>query len=213
MPGRLGMTGWTSPHSKQSQGGDQALTVHNSSAAATSSRAAVRTRSNQGRLVVRLVTVVFAFALAAAVAFGLWEASNTPSGPAPKQLASLSLAQVITGPDAVAQMSKLHGKGVGVVDGYIAHYQGANGGAVLYVGQMGSAENASTLAKQMEARIGAGNQHFTGLKSLQVEGTKVFTVRSGPETHYFWKSEDLVNWIGFDMDDPLALAAAVRALR
>jgi hypothetical protein len=161
----------------------------------------------------RLVPVVFAAVLIVAVISGLWGEANGTDGPAPNNLAGLTLAQVVTGPEAVSQMSRLHGKGVGLVDGYIAHYQGARGGAVLYVGEMGSVENAVALNKQMVDRIAAGNPMFTDLSSLAVEGVEVFKVLSGPETHYFWQIGELINWIGFDRDDPVALAEAVRVVR
>jgi hypothetical protein len=189
------------------------VTTQNSTAAAPPARPVNRASRKQRSILVRLVPVVFAAVLITAVFSGLWASANGPDGPAPRSLGTFSLAQVITGPEAVSQMSRLHGKDVGVVDGYIAHYQGARGGAVLYVGEMGSVENAVALNRQMVERIAAGNPMFTDLSSLTVEGMEVFAVRSGTETHYFWQVGELINWIGFDRDDPAALAEAVRAIR
>ena len=166
-----------------------------------------------GSPIARIVPFVFAVALVAAVAGGLWSAAKAQQGDAPQQLGSYRLREVTTGPAAVAQMSRLHGRGVGVVDGYVGHYEGPSGGAMLYVGETASEKDALDLLGQMEERIGAGNQYFTDLKSLTVEGVRLFTVRSGPQTHYFWQTGKKVIWMGFDRDDPTELAIAVKGLR
>jgi hypothetical protein len=189
------------------------VTTQNTTATAAAEPLLARPSGRRRRNLVRFVPVAFAVVLVVAVFSGLWSAANGPDGPAPRSLAGMSLAQLIAGPEAVSQMSKLHGKGVGVVDGYIAHYQGSGGGAVLYVGRMGSVENAVALNQQMVDRIAVGNPMFTDLSSLTVEGTEVFKVRSGPESHYFWREGELINWIGFDRDSPAALAEAVRVVR
>ncbi len=162
---------------------------------------------------VRLFPLIFAVLLVTAVAVGLWNASTLQQGVAPGNLGAYELGDLVTGPAAVAQMSRLHGKGVGVMDGYVAHYSGPSGGAVLYVGEAASEKDSVELLRQMEERIAAGSRYFAGLRRLTVEGVEVFTVRSGPETHYFWQTGKRVIWIGFDRDDPAGLATTVRSLR
>ncbi len=166
-----------------------------------------------GSSIGRIVPFVFALLLVAVVTVGLWSAANVQQGGAPASLGTYRLSQVTTGAAAVAQMSRLHGKGVGVVDGYVAHYESSSNGAMLYVGETASEKDASGLLRQMEERIGAGNQYFTNLKPLTVNGVKLFTVHSGPETHYFWQTGKKVVWIGFDRDDPTELATVVKELR
>ncbi len=161
----------------------------------------------------RLLPVLFAAVLVWAVASGLWNAANGPDGPAPRDFASYRLTRTITGPEAVEQMSKLHGKGVGVTDGYVAHYDGSSGGAVLYVGETTTEKDAAGLLEQMVVRIGPSNRYFTGLKPVTVEGTRAYSVRGGQESHYFWQVKNKVVWVGFDRDDPAGLAAVVRAVR
>jgi len=80
-------------------------------------------------------------------------------------------------------------------------------------GETASERDAADLLRQMEERIGAGNQYFTDLKPLTVEGVGLFTVRSGPQSHYFWQTGKKVIWMGFDRDDPTELAIAVKELR
>ncbi len=166
-----------------------------------------------GRPLIRLLPLVFGAGLLWAVGSGLWSAANGSGGTAPPTFAGYRLAQTTSGPDAVAQMSKLHGKGVGLVDGYVAHYDGASGGAVVYVGATASEKDALQLLEQMERRIGAGNQYFADLKPVTVEGVRVLSVRNGQESHYFWQTGSKVIWIGFDRVDPASLSAALKAFR
>ncbi len=172
-----------------------------------------RSHAKRRSVWVRLLPLGFAAVLIAAVVIGLWNAANPPQGDAPNSFGSYQMAQIVTGPAAVAQMSKLHGKGVGVDDGYVAHYQGPSGGAVAYVGETASEAAALELLKQMEVRIGAGNQYFTNLRAITVDGVKLFAVRSGSESHYFWATGKKVAWVAFDREDQAGLAAAVRAIQ
>lgn len=166
-----------------------------------------------GRILMRLLPLAFAVALVWAVASGLWSAANPSMGVAPQGFAGYRLAETVTGPQAVAQMSRLHGKGVGVVDGYVAHYDGPSGGAMVYVGEAASEKDALLLLDQMRERIAAGNQYFTDLKPLTVNGVQAFSVRSGQESHYFWQVGKRVIWAQFDRLDETGLTAAVQAFR
>ncbi len=186
-----------------------ANSVRGSRAANTPGRVSVK----RGSPWVRLLPLAFAAVLVAAVVVGLWSAANPPRGDAPTSFGTYQLTQIVTGPAAVAQMSKLHGKGVGVDGGYVGHYEGPSGGAVAYVGETSSEAGALELLRQMEVRIGAGNQYFTNLRAVTVDGVKVFAVRSGSESHYFWATGKKVAWVAFDREDQAGLAAAVRAIQ
>lgn len=171
-----------------------------------------RTSEKRGILIVRLLPVLFAAVLVTAVAAGLWNVANPSNGDAPAALGAYRLSQIVTGPAAVSQMTQLHGKGVGVVGGYIAHYEGPSGSVVAYVGETSSENDAATLLEQMEQSIGTANQYFTNLKSVTVDGVKLFSVRSGPESHYFWTTGKKVIWLAFGKDDRAGLVAAVGAI-
>jgi hypothetical protein len=189
------------------------MSTQNTTADVAASSPSGRASRQRNRALALLVPLFFGLLLAGLVFAEMRNAADVPIGPAPRSLAGLTLAEVVTGPEAVSQMSRLHGKGVGIVDGYIAYYQGATGSAVLYVGEMGTVENAVALNQQMVDLIAEGNPIFTDLTTLTVEGMEVFAVRSGPETHYFWQVGELINWIGFDRDDPSVLTAAIRVVR
>ena len=166
-----------------------------------------------GNWPVRLLPILFMLGLVAAVGTGLWNAANPHEGAAPLAIGEYRQTQVVTGPAAVSQMSRLHGKGVGVSDGYVGHYEGRGGGMVAYVAETPSEADADSLLRQMEERIGTGNQYFTGLKPVAVDGVRVLSVQSGQESHYFWAAGKKVVWIAFDRDDQPALVSAVRVIR
>ncbi|MGE5619193.1 MAG: hypothetical protein ACM3US_08040 [Sphingomonadaceae bacterium] len=161
----------------------------------------------------RVLPLVFAAVLVWVVGSGLWYAANGSSGPVLQSFGSYRLTQATTGQEAVAQMSRLHGKGVGVTGGYVGHYEGPSGGAMAYVGETAGEGDARTLLAQMERLIAAGNPYFTDLKPLTIDGVRVLSVRSGQEAHYFWQAGNKVVWIGFDQEDPAGISAAVQAFR
>ena len=173
---------------------------------------ASRASRRRGSILVRLLPILFAAGLIAVVVAGLWNSANPSRGSAPEAIGAYQLSQIVTGPAAVTQMARLHGKGIGVVDGYVGHYEGPSGGIVAYVGEAASDSDAAALLKQMEQSIGTSNQYFTNLKTVTVNGVKLFSVRSGPENHYFWATGKKVIWLAFDKDDQTALAAAVTTI-
>ncbi len=168
-----------------------------------------RTRAQR----VRNLSLRLAIVLIVIVAFALWSTDDTVGGDAPSKLVAYKRTQVVTAPQAVAQMSQLHGKAVGIVDGYIATYRADQNSLVAYVGQMASPSDAEALNKLMENRIARGNAIVTGLKSLKIDGTRVLFVKAGPETHYFWAVGSRVIWLAFDKDDPPGLHAAMKAFK
>lgn len=182
-------------------------------AEAASTWATERRPRKRRSILVQLVPVVFAAVLIGAVAAGLWQAANPATGAAPTSFAGYQISQLVTGPDAVARMSRLHGKGVGVTDGYIGHYESGSNGVVAYVGDTISEQDAASLLKQMEDRIAAGNQYFIDLRPVSVDGKRVLWVRSGQESHYFWQQGSKVIWLAFDKDDRAGLAAAVKVFK
>ena len=163
----------------------------------------LRPRANRKAMIIG-VQVFIGLALTIAVVGGLWDQAQQPpeAGAAadaadaagiPAQIAGLRRTQTVTGPQAVAQMQELHGKDVGVVNGWIAHY--GNDGIIWY-GEARDEATAIQLLEAMTRRIQAGNRVFTGLKQLQVEGRPVFTVAGQGQRHYYYRQGRLVIWVG-----------------
>jgi hypothetical protein len=188
------------------------MTAQNLGERATTSPAPRHARTGRASGPARLMSVVFAIAMIAAVVVGLWVSVSGPDEAASNRLARLRLVETVTGPEAVAEISRLHGAGTGVTGGYVAHYQGSAGRAVLYVGRTDSDQDAAVLMKQLEDRIVEESDRYSDLEPRMVGGVRVLSVLSGGEPHYFWQARSLVIWLGFERDYPAGLIAAVNAL-
>jgi hypothetical protein len=156
------------------------------------------------------MSALFAVAMIAAVVLGLWASVSGPEDAASRRLARLRLVDSVGGPEAVAEMTRLYGEGV--VSGYVAHYEGSAGRAVLHVGRTGSEGAAAALVGRLEDRMAGGWEGFTGVEPREVEGVRVLSALGGEGRQYFWQARELVVWLGFDREYPAGLAAAVGAL-
>ncbi|MDP2935826.1 MAG: hypothetical protein Q8O86_04985 [Dehalococcoidia bacterium] len=147
--------------------------------------------------------VFIGLALLIAVVGGLWDqAQQPPVGGAvavasnaagiPAQIAGLRRTETMTGPQALAELQELHGKDVGVAGGWIAHYGKE---ATVWMGEARDEATAIQLLEAMTRRIQAGNQYFTGLKQLQVEGRPVFTVVGQGQRHYYYRQGRQLIWL------------------
>lgn len=166
------------------------------------------------RKTVRIVQIVMALGLVFAVWFG-WQAyaSDTPkwnpyetgdhSEMVPRELGGLKLAGQLMGRDAIASISELHGKDVGVSDGYMARYRGGGTDVMLWVGQASSPAVASQLLERMTGGIARGNPNFSNLEKITVDGVVVYTVTGGGERHFYYARADKVVWLAVSGSDPM----------
>lgn len=166
------------------------------------------------RRAVRIVQIVMALGLVLAVWIG-WQAyaSDTPrwnpyetgdhSQMVPKELGGLKLAGQLMGQDAIASISELHGKDVGVIDGYMARYRGGGADVMLWMGQAKSPADAADLLTGMTGGIARGNPNFSNLEKLNVDGVTVYTVTGGGERHFYYSREDKVIWLAVSGSDPM----------
>jgi hypothetical protein len=169
-------------------------------------------RPNRGIPPARLMSIVFAALMIASIALGLEMSVSGLEDSASRRLGRMRLVETVSGPRAVAEISLLHGAGAQLTDGYVAHYQGAAGKAVLYVGRTASEQEAAILMEQLEDRIAAGIDRFSEPEHRVVEGVRVLSVLSDGEPQYLWQARSLVVWLGLEQDYPAGLAAAVNAL-
>jgi len=147
---------------------------------------------------------------------------NSASGPVggaafskesfPQSLAGNQLAgPVVTGPDALQMINKLHGTNISIVEGYIAQYQGKNQ-ITIWVSQSASTADAQALFEIMDKKMPA-SQMFTNREELQVEGKKVVKVLGMGQEHYYWVRDTQVYWIAIGGSDTLpVLQEALKAL-
>lgn len=147
----------------------------------------------QGTAAVLVATLVFAVLVAVGVAAGLWSAAgNRASTPAPTQLAGYNLVQAVSGPQAVDDVSRLHGTDIEIVDAWIGHYEG---GGEVWVAQASSEAKARELVDDMVTDIQDGGSPFRGLARQQFRGMPVYAVEDWRQIHYFYQRGTQVVWV------------------
>lgn len=114
----------------------------------------------------------------------------------PASLGSLSLTRVMTGTDALDEFAQLHGKGLDVAGGYMAHY--GQDQALLWVGQAKDESSAAKLLDEMAAKIGPANAMFQDLKPLDIGGRTLYSAVGQKQQHFFYAVNDKIVWLAAD---------------
>lgn len=116
----------------------------------------------------------------------------------PGTLGDLKLLHASQGREALQEINRLHGKDIGAKAGYVAHYEKQGAGAMVYVAEASSTDQATRQIDQMRARIQRGDTPFSGLKTLTAAGTTLYSVLGQGQTHYFYRQEANVLWLAAD---------------
>ncbi len=123
-----------------------------------------------------------------------------PSAPGvPQKLGGVNLVDALTGQEAVEDMSMLHGKGVGLVGGWVGHYQSKG---IAFVGEAVDEKGAAQLLEAMVQRIGAGNATFRNLRDSVIDGQKAYSVTGQGQNHYFYQKGNKVIWLTLPTNKP-----------
>lgn len=169
-------------------------------------------RGNRKRRVILGIQAIAAFAIIILFVRSVWPSpslqvgtvappSNSGGGPksttsaqanVPQKLGGLSLVSADVGQQAIEGMAQLHGKDVGIVDGWIGRYQA---GGVVWVGQATGEQVAASLLAAMAARIAAANGPFRDLRAADLDGQRLYSVTGQGRTHYFFQKGDKVIWL------------------
>ncbi len=126
-------------------------------------------------------------------------------GSFPKNLQGLTLQQVITGPQALGMISKLHGTDITIKQGYIASYAGPQGQIMIWVSESDNVPDAIELFDVMDKKIAAVNEPgqdsnsgqppFTNRRELKENGINVIAVEGMGMENYYYQIDDKVYWI------------------
>lgn len=167
--------------------------------------APVRKHSRQSR---RRRSLVIQLGLVVALIVGIWvswQAGQHPSSAAvPQHLGALHLVSSITGDEAKAQISKLHGVQIDLHEAYIAEYTGAGVQVTAWVSEAGSGADAAWLLRRMLDGIRDGNPMFSNLQQQAVDGSEVYSVDSSDgKKHYFYRDDMKLVWLQVTAAEPL----------
>lgn len=123
----------------------------------------------------------------------------TSGPPFDPQIEGLKLVKWITGDDAIKAINKLHGMSVDVVSGFIAHYEGANGKATIWVSEASSEEFAGNqIAIMMHKMKSNRRSPFSHYRTLDIKGFRVIAFDGMGQVHYVFRDKKWVYWISAD---------------
>jgi hypothetical protein len=111
----------------------------------------------------------------------------------PEAIAGLPLAGKSVGPQAVAEVARLHGKGFLLTSGATATY--GDGAATLWVAGTLAGPLASEMVRAMTEKIAAGRSPFTPTGPRDVGGRTVYELKGMGQWHFYFQSGSLVVWL------------------
>ena len=127
----------------------------------------------------------------------------------PKSLQRLPLAQVVSGPQAMGMISKLHGSDIVIKQGYIASYQGSQGQIMIWISESNTSSDANQLFQIMDQKISqsgtstqSGQPPFTNRRELRINNVDVVSVQGMGMENYYYHSGTKVYWVAVAGVDP-----------
>ncbi len=130
----------------------------------------------------------------------------------PQSLRGLPLQQEVSGPQAIAMISKMHNSDITIKQGYIGTYGGSQGQITLWISESNNAKDAEDLFAIMDQEILAANQNstqgappFTNRKVFQQSGLKTVSVDGMGMQNYYLQKDTRVYWVGVTGLNPTAV--------
>jgi len=132
----------------------------------------------------------------------------------PEQLGGMRLEQTVSGPQAVDMISKLHGTGISIRQGYIGSYVGDQGKVMIWISESDTLKEAGQLFDIMDQKIieantsegtAAGGPPFTDRRTMTQNGIDVIAVKGMGMENYYYRIGSLVFWIAVEGPDPVQI--------
>jgi hypothetical protein len=148
------------------------------------------------------IILMFLGTLVVLVALGWAYVGNLTSHPAaeslPRQLAGLPLTSQMSGPQAVANFSNLHGEQFPLTSGAVGIY--GDGKATLWVAGAPLTLIAARLVSAMRDKIAEGNSPFTPSGETQDKKRTIYILEGMGQKHFYFQSHNLVIWLATDAE-------------
>lgn len=128
----------------------------------------------------------------------------------PPDLAGLPLVEASYGPEAVANVTRLHDQSFPLTSGAHGRYGRSGDKAMLWVTGTPARLVATRMVGEMEAAIAEGSSPFQPVGTRQVNGHTIYELIGMGQRHYYFRSGTAVVWLA--ADDALADAALVETL-
>ncbi len=123
-------------------------------------------------------------------------ASNGPRPPG--ALGDLPLLHASDGREALEEINRLHGKDLGAIAGYVAHYEKDGTVAMIYLARAASDDQAARQVERMRATIQRGDTPFSELRTVNEKGRKLYSALGEGRRHFFYRQGADVLWLAAD---------------
>jgi hypothetical protein len=115
----------------------------------------------------------------------------------PKSIAGLSLNTATYGPEAVTEITRMHGKEFPIASGAMGMYGDTNQ-ISLWVAGFSNRSTATQIVSAMEEKIATGNSPFTPTGQQQIGDRTIFHLDGMDQKHVYFQSSNLVIWLATD---------------
>jgi hypothetical protein len=152
--------------------------------------------------------------LLAVASFAYWQflfaVENPDKAALPETIAGLSLSQASYGPEAVAEVTRLHNKSFPLSSGAAAMYGRPGEMVMLWVTGTPAQPLAAKMILDMNTAIEKAESPFTPVGVRAMSDRAVYELVGMGQQHFYFKSAALVIWLA--ADEPLAETALAEAL-
>ena len=123
--------------------------------------------------------------------------NESASGPPfDTDIEGFELVKLITGDDAIKEINKLHGMPIDIVRGFIAHYQGVDDKATIWVSEASSQKLATEqIAVMMDKMKGNRRSPFSHYRTFNTKGFEIMAFDGMGQAHYVFRDGNWVYWI------------------
>ena len=151
------------------------------------------------------LTALGALLFLASVGYWTYGAVLANPGPVavPDSVAGMPLTQKAAGPEAVAEVARLHGKEFPLTSGAMATY-GGDGAVTLWVSGVPVNLVANEMVHAMTDKILKGRSPFTPVGTHDMNGRTVYELVGMGQQHFYFQAGSLVVWLTTPMDEALA---------
>jgi hypothetical protein len=158
--------------------------------------------------------LVVAGVLLVAASFAFWQFTTAVDNPGhadlPETIAGLSLSQARYGPDAVAEVTRLHDKSFPLSSGAAAMYGQPGDMVMLWVTGTPAQPLAAKMISDMEKAIEKTESPFTPVGVRNVSDRSIRELTGMGQEHFYFQSTALVVWLA--ADEPIAEIALAEML-
>lgn len=123
----------------------------------------------------------------------------------PQTLDNLHLMSLDDGPEALAAIDRLHGKALGLTDGYQAQYGQGPNTVTIWVARMANGDEARRLTDDMTASINEGRSPFSRPEPQQYGSLTLYRTLGMNQLHYYYANGSRIIWAALPRDSSPAL--------